>query len=121
MTCGVLLFPVLVVSGVLEYRMDQVHGVFGISSFLEQHQPSRAPSAVAEVKQALARVGHILRHQVRRLGNGQKILGIPGLRASECADFAVRPGLPGQPRHRVVAVLPLTPSQVPVADVLALR
>src|SRR5438552_5543176 len=52
-TCRVLLFPVLVVSGVFEYRMDQVRGVFGISGFLERHQPSRAPSAVAEVKQAL--------------------------------------------------------------------
>ncbi len=46
-TRGVLLLPIFVVRGVLEYRMDQVGGVFRVSRFLERHEPRRATSAVA--------------------------------------------------------------------------
>src|SRR5262249_34016202 len=101
--------------------MDQVEGVSGISSLLKGHHSGRAASAIAKMKQALARIGHVLRNEVWRLGDREKILSVAGLRAAERSDPAVRPGLLRQPRHRVVAVLSLTPSQVAVADVLPLR
>src|SRR5262245_25304511 len=121
MARGVFHLPVFIVGGVLKYGMNQVEGVFGISGLLERHLPRRSSSAIAEMEQALACIGHVLRDEIWRLGDSEKILSVAGLGASERSDLSIRPGLLGQPRHRVIAVPALTPSQVTVADVLPLR
>ena len=97
------------------------HGIARIAGLLERHTPRRASAPVAEMKQALACVGHVLRHQVGRAGHSQKILRVAGLRSAEGADLAIRPRLLGQPCDRVVPVLLVAPTERPIARVDALR
>src|SRR5256885_13882170 len=69
MARGVFLLPVLVVSGMAEHLAGQILRIARISGFRESHPSGGPASAIAEVTQAEPGVCHVLRHQVRRLGD----------------------------------------------------
>src|SRR6185503_6020741 len=62
-----------------------------------------------------ARIGHVLTDQMRRLGDGEKVLREAALRAAERANPAVAPGLPCEPLDEIVAVLLRAPPQGSIA------
>ena len=117
---AILVPPVVVVGRMAEPLLQQAAVVVRIAAVRGHSQeplrPGGAADAVAFVKQAEARIDHVLAFQVRRLRNGQKVLGVASLRAAERADLARAPRLLGEPFARVVAVLQLAPAQRPVAD-----
>ena len=78
-----------------------------------------AADAVAFLIQAQARVGHILRHEMRRLGDGKIVLCVTRLGAAIGADLACAPRLGGEPFAHVIAITQRPPLQSAVATVNA--
>src|SRR5437667_9859716 len=121
--CAVLFGPVAVVSGVLEPFSRQLAVVLGDSRYLvhrlEPFGASGPAYAIALVVEAQSGVDHVLRRQMRRLCDGEKVLGEPSLRTSERPDLSGRPRLCPQPFHQVISILQRTPAQPSVPVVLS--
>ncbi len=117
---AILLLPVFVVGWVCEPFCEQPPVVLRITAdrfhLLESLGPRCAADAIPFVVQAESGVDHVLCDEVGWLRHGQKILGIAGLRAAECADLARRPVLSRKPLDGVVPVLKFSPTECPIAD-----
>ena len=122
---AVLLGPVGVVGGVGEPvaelgRVVLRHAADFVHRF-EPLGPRGAADAVAFVVQRKAGIDHVLGLEMRRLRNGQKILGEARLRAAERADRAAGPRLRAEPLHQVISVLKLSPTKRPIPNPGSLR
>ena len=121
----ILVLPIGVVARVSEPFGHQFAVVFGDAGDLvhplEPLGPRDATDAIALVVEAQARIDHVLRGQMRRLRDGQKVLSEPGLRTSKRSDLSRGPRLRGKPLDQVIAILQLAPAQRAVSAPHPLR
>ena len=117
---AVFLLPVVVEGGVFKPfghegvvvggdPADLAHGLKALGA-------GDATDAIALVIEAEAGVDHVLGGEVRGAGDGEEVLGEPGLRAAEGAHLARGPGLRPQPFAGVVAIFAFAPAQGAVAN-----
>ena len=121
---AILVAPVAVVVRVREPLFEQRVVVrrhaSDLAHRLEALGPRHATDAVALLIKAQTRVRHVLRDKVRRLGDGEEVLRIPGLRPAIGADLARAPRLRRKPLAEVEPILLFAPGQRTVATPLAL-
>ena len=112
--------PVVVVVRMAKPLFHEPAVVVGIAADvvhrLEALGPRGAADAIAFLKQAQAGIDHVLADEMRRLRDGEEVLGEAALRAAERADLAGHHGCLASHSHGVVAVLQLAPAEGAVAD-----